>query len=114
MTKIMTTKTWNFDDFKAYLFIYCTFADHMQVKEERNLAIKKVGLETFNKLHAQIEEDTDDISINKIRRFIKKYNLTKSDAKNLMLDVKDMFLSDGEFHKLERRLYGSLERIFQA
>ena len=110
----MSTASWNFDDFKAYLFIYCTFADHMQVKEERMLAIKKVGMEKFKKLHQQIENDTDDISINKIRRFVKKNSITKDDAKKLMFDVKDMFLSDGEFHKLEKRLYGSLERIFAA
>lgn len=108
----MGLDTWEFIDFKAYLFIYCTFADHLQVEKERKLAIKKVGELKFKKMHEEIEKDTDDVSINKIRRYVKKHNINKEAAKKLLLDVKDMFLSDGEFHKLERRLYNSLERIF--
>lgn len=109
----MNVEDWDYEDFKAYLFIYCSFADHMQVEKERNLAIKKIGEEKYNRINKIIINDTDDIGINKIRRYVKTNNISKEQANDLLWDVADMFLSDGTFHKLEKRLYSSLEHILE-
>ena len=108
----MSYKNWSLEDFKAYLFIYCSFADHLQVVAERNYAIEKVGKEEFLKMHEEIEKDTDDKSINMIRRYIKQNDLSEEFVTNLLKEIEGIFLSDGEFHKLERRLFGSLQHIF--
>ena len=109
----MNVEKWTYDDFKAYLFIYCSFADHIEVDKERKLAIEKIGEEKYNQIHKIIEKDTDDIGINKIRRYVKTHEIPKDKLNDLLWDIGDMFLSDGVFHKLEKRLYMSLERIFE-
>ncbi len=108
----MKQPDWNIEDFKAYLFIYCSFADHLEVLSERNYAIEKVGKEKFNEMHKEIEAHTDDVSINRIRRYIQHHQLTDSFVTELLEEVEDIFLVDGEFHKLEKRLYNSLQHIF--
>lgn len=109
----MNVENWTYEDFKAYLFIYCSFADHLEVNKERKVAIEKIGEEKYNTFHALIEKDTDDVGINKIRKYVKINKISKEKTNDLLWDVADMFLSDGVFHKLEKRLYSSLERIFQ-
>lgn len=109
----MTVENWSYEDFKAYLFIYCSFADHLEVNKEREIAIQKIGKEKYNTFHAIIEKDTDDLGINKIRKYVRLNKISKQKANELLSDVKDMFLSDGVFHKLEKRLYASLERILK-
>jgi len=108
----MKNRDWSLEEFKAYLYIYCTFADHMQVVAERNYAIEKVGLEEFKKMHEEIEKDTDDKSINMIRKFVKNNKLSEEFVNELLKEIEGIFLSDGQFHKLERRLFGSLQHIF--
>lgn len=109
----MNVEDWTYEDFKAYLFIYCSFADHLEVTQERKVAIEKIGEEKYNTIHALIEKDTDDVGINKIRRYVKINKISQEKSNDLLWDVADMFLSDGVFHKLEKRLYTSLERIFK-
>jgi len=109
----MSHKDWSIEDFKAYLFIYCSFADHLQVRAERNYAIEKVGKEEFLKMHKEIEKTPDDISIGMIRSYIKQNKLSEEFIEQLLNEVEGIFLSDGEFHKLERRLFRSLQHIFE-
>jgi len=109
----MDVENWTYEDFKGYLFIYCSFADHLEVDKERKLAIKKIGEKKYYEIHKLIEKDTDDIGINKIRKYVKLNKIPEAKLDELMWDIGDMFLSDGLFHKLEKRLYGSLERIFE-
>jgi len=107
----MEVENWSYEDFKTYLFIYCSFADHLEVDKERKVAIEKVGVEKYNTIHKLIVNDTDDVGINKIRKYIKLNDLSKEKINDLLWDIADMFLSDGIFHKLEKRLYDSLENI---
>ncbi len=108
----MANINWTLKDFKAYLFIYCSFADHLQVPAERNYAIEKVGKKRFLEIHNEIEGHTDDVSINKIRKYVQHHKLTDQFINELLDEVKGIFLIDGEFHKLEKRLFGSLQNIF--
>ena len=109
----MDVENWTYEDFKAYLFIYCSFADHLEVDTERKLAIEKIGNEKYNAIHKIIVTETDEVGINKIKKYIRINNLSKDKKNELLSDVNDMFLIDGLFHKLEKRLYKSLERIFE-
>ena len=104
----MNPEDWTYEDFKTYLFIYCSFADHLEIDKERKVAIEKVGLEKYNEIHAIIENDTDDVGINKIRKYVKHNNITEEKVNDLLWDVADMFLSDGVFHKLEKIFYHHL------
>ena len=109
--RISNVENWSYDDFKTYLFIYCSFADHLEVDKERKIAIEKVGLKKYNTMHEVIINDTDDVGINKIRKYVKLNKISKENINDLLWDIADMFLCDGVFHKLEKRLYNSLERI---
>lgn len=107
----MKSNQWTLEEFKAYLYIYCTFADHLQLAVERNYAIEKVGKDRFSQMHKEIEKDTDDVSINKIRQYVKANEITEENIKKMLDEIEELFVSDGQFHKLERRLFNSLQHI---
>ncbi len=110
----MNVEDWTYEDFKTYLFIYCSFADNIELPEERKLAIEKVGERKYNQIHKMIqEEDEDIVGINKIRNYIKLNRLNADQKDKLLEDVTEMFNSDGHYHKLEKRLFNSLDKIFK-
>ncbi len=104
---------WTYDDFRAYLFIYCSFADHIQVNAERAEIRRKVGDTMFFTYQRMIEDDDDDTSSYKIKTYIRNNNMTQEEVDSLLQEVKDIFLCDGEFHKLEKRQFGSLSKLLQ-
>ncbi len=112
----METKVedWSYEDFKAYLFIYCSFADNIQLPEEREFAISKVGRKKYHEIHQMIQDESSDvIGINKIRNYVKLNRMDKSQKDQLLKDVELMFGSDGHYHKLEKRLYNTLDKLFK-
>lgn len=109
----MKSLQWTYDDFRAYLFVYCSFADHMQVNAEREEIKKRVGDRMFYLYQHMIEKDDDDTSNYKIKTYVRNNSLPQTDVDKLLDEVQAIFLCDGEFHKLEKRQFLSLNKLLQ-
>jgi len=110
--KNTTLTTWNDKEFKAYLFLFCALADHIEVKEERDHILSLVDREEFYAVHMEIEEDTDADSFKKIKEYVAKSSFTKRQKQRLTTEVMALFMADGKFHRLEKGMFKTLQKIF--
>ncbi len=109
----MRSLQWTYEDFRAYLLIYSSFADHIQVNVERDEIRRRVGDEMFYTYQNMIENDDDDTSTYKIKNYVRNNEMPQEQVDKLLKEVEAVFLCDGEFHKLEKRQYTSLSKLLQ-
>ena len=107
----IATSIWTLKEFKAYLYLYCALADHVEVKEERDHILTIIDKADFFSVHKELEEDTDKDSLAKIEAYTKQADLSKEVTKEILQEIMDLFLADGKFHRLEKGLFKKLQRI---
>ena len=112
--KKTTLTQWTDKEFKAYLFMYCALADHIEVREERNHILSLVDRDEFFGILEEIEEDSDAQGLKKIKKHVKNANYTAEQSQRLVTEVLALFMADGKFHRLEKGMYKTLHRILTA
>jgi len=109
-----TTETnWSQNEFKTYLFLYAANADYIVTETEEDIIKELVDIKHYHKLYAELKNDSDFQSIQKVIFNLKKFNYSKDDIENLLLELKELFLSDGKFNHLEKIMLKNLEKIFK-
>ena len=98
------TTNWTKTEFKAYLLLHCANADFIESKEEKDFIKSKVDAATFDKIHAEFEGDNDYQSIQKIMHTAERLDYSHEQIEDLVEEIKELFLSDGNFDTLERNL----------
>ncbi len=104
---------WTYEDFRAYLLVYCSFADHIQVNIEREEIRKRIGSTMFHTYQKMIENDDDDTSNYKLKNYVRNNAFSQEQVDVLLSEIQAIFLCDGEFHKLEKRQFVSLSKLLQ-
>ncbi len=107
------TTDWTKEEFKAYLLLYASKSDQHISEEEKELILENISNEGYQKLKEELDEDNDFQSIQKIMYTINKYNYTKGDIEQLLIDVKNLFMADGHFDTLEKNMLVALKRILK-
>ena len=102
---------WTKDELVAYILLYAANSNFIEDNHERNEIIAKVDMQTFQKIHDEFDADNDYQSIQKIINGLEAHNYSKEDLENLFLDIKMMFLSDGEYDILEQNMMMQLKKI---
>lgn len=101
---------WTQDDLKAYVLLYAARSNYFEKEEEKELILNKVSKETYIHIHREIEHDNDYQSIQKITKTLERYNYSKTDVKQLMEEVQELFLADGEIDLLESNFITGIHR----
>ncbi|MCJ8290587.1 MAG: hypothetical protein HRT58_13045 [Crocinitomicaceae bacterium] len=102
---------WTRPEFKAYLLTYAAKADYIESLEEKEIIQQLVSPSEYRRIHKEIDKDNDYQSLQKIMYNLKKFNYSKDELDKLMDDIKNLFLSDGEYDLLEQNMYHSLKRL---
>ena len=103
--------SWSFDEFLAFLLIYASHADINFSKEEKDLILRKVTPETFEKMYNHFMKLTDYQALESILSYKDLYYATNGEKVHLFDELKDLFHADGEFSSLEKELLMFLERL---
>jgi hypothetical protein len=106
-----TTPIWTKEDLKIYTLIYCANADFVEDKIETKFIKSKINESDYDKLKAEFDHDNDYESIQKINTAFEFYGYTKEEKDNYFKDIKDLFLSDGNYDHLEKNIFRGLNRI---
>jgi Fe-S cluster biosynthesis and repair protein YggX len=104
---------WSDKEFKAYLLLYCAYADMFEHKEEKQLIKEKVGKGIYKKVHEEFDDDNDFTRIQKIQAAAKRLNYSEEQIDLLIDETKEIFLSDGKFHHMEQHLHRQLKRLLK-
>ncbi|MEZ4936087.1 MAG: hypothetical protein R2799_00685 [Crocinitomicaceae bacterium] len=107
------TTDWTSDELKAYLLLYCTHCHIEETDEDKELIISKVDREIYKKIHKEIDKDNDYQSLEKILNTIKRLGYTENDINGLINDIKELFLSDGNFDTLEQNMLRQLKHLLR-
>ena len=104
---------WTEEEFKAYLCIYAADSNFEYHIEEKKLIESKFSSETIDK----IKEETDDLNDYQrshiIVEYVKSKDYTQAQLEKLLADMKEVYLSDGNFDKYEQSIYNMLKKIMK-
>ena len=109
-----TETNWSKNEFKAYLFLYAAQADYIITDTEKDIIEELVDKRQYHKIFRELENDNDIVSIKKIEYNLKKFNYSKNEKEQLLVEINNLFLSDGNYNQLEKMLFHFFERIFKA
>jgi len=102
---------WTKEEFKAYLLLFAAHANFSENKAELNFIKTRVGAKNLAHIHDEFDADNDYQQIQKIESTVDRLGYKKDDIENLLLDVKALFISDGEIDILEENLFRGLRHI---
>jgi hypothetical protein len=103
---------WTEDELKAYLLIYCANADFTESKVEIDFIKSKILSSNFDKIHREFNKDNDYQSIQKIQSTIERLGYSRDKKDELLVEIKEIFLSDFKYDTLEKNLLRGLNHIF--
>ncbi len=104
---------WSRQELQTYLFIYSINADYKESKEELEAISLKTNEKVYKRMHAEFEKDNDYASIQKIKNSLNNLNYSKEELDKLFEEIKELFLSDGNYEILERNLMTGLKRVLK-
>lgn len=107
----MAVLDWTKDEFVAYILLFAANSNHIESNHERNIIISKVDMKTFQKIHEEFDKDNDYQSIQKIINGLETHHYSKDDLNQLFIDIKVLFLSDGEYDIMEQNMMLYLKKI---
>ena len=102
---------WSKKQFLAYVLLYAAKGNYIENEAERALILSKVGMKAYASVYQEFEADNDYQSIQKILKHIDYHHYEKSDINQLVLDIKEMLLIDGDVDVLENNLFLMLNKI---
>lgn len=104
---------WTREELKAYILLYCAYANFIETKAEKEFIKSKVGEEKYREVHQEFDQDNDYQRIQKIQHTVFRYNYSKSEIDRLFENIKKMFLSDGPIDILEKNIYRGLQHLLK-
>ncbi len=104
---------WSREELKAYILLYCAYADFIETKTEKEYIKSKVGEEKYRHIHKEFDQDNDYQRIQKIQNTVARYNYSKSETDRLFDNIKKMFLVDGSMDILEENIYRGLQHLLK-
>lgn len=102
---------WNKQELAAYTLLYAAHCNLDINNHEKNIIISKVDMNTFQHIYDEFQGDNDYQSIQKISKGLDKLNYSKSDLDLLFIDIKTLFLADGNYDVTEDNLFNYLKKI---
>ena len=102
---------WTKEELVAYILLYAAHCNLDIDNHEKNVIISKVDMQTFQKVHDEFDKDNDYQSLQKIIIALEEKHYSKVELELLFKDIKELFLSDGNYDAMELNLYSYLKKI---
>ena len=108
MTK---TDNWTKEEFKAYLLIYAAQTNFIEAEEELEFIETRFNKDVINKIRKEIKDLNDYQRVQIIIDYIKFHDYSQNDLDNILLEIKELYKSDGVYDTLEKSIYFMLEKL---
>ncbi|WP_250436392.1 hypothetical protein [Hanstruepera flava] len=106
-----SVQNWSKKELVAYILFYAANSNLSETNKERNVILSKVDMNTYQMVYDEFKNDNDYQCIQKIVKGLETHDYSKSDLKQLFLDMKILFFADGEFDQVEHVVFNWLKRI---
>lgn len=102
---------WTKTELQVYILLLCANADKKETEEELAMIRGKVPEATFKKIYKKFHNHSEKKRLKKIDSQVHLHFFTNMELIEFRKEVHTIFLSDGEFTMMEKRLDWTLDNV---
>jgi len=97
-------KEWDFEKFITFMMYYAAQADFVFTAEEKEMILKRIGLEEYNELRTFHNKNSDYENIQVVLYFKSKFLDEREDIDKVYDAMNNVFNADGDFSLYEKNM----------
>ena len=105
---------WTKEEFKAFLLLFAAQTNFIETQEEKEYIESKFPNEIINRTRKEINKLNDYQKSEIIVNQIKSNEYVQSDLDEILLEIKELYKSDGVFDSLEQSMFSMLEKLLKV
>ena len=105
---------WTKEEFKAFLLLFAAQTNFIETQEEIEYIESKFPNEIINRTRKEINKLNDYQKSEIIVNQIKSNEYVQSDLDEILLEIKELYKSDGMFDSLEQSMLAMLEKLLKV
>ena len=105
---------WTKEEFKAFLLLFAAQTNFIETQEEIEYIESKFPNEIINRTRKEINKLNDYQKSEIIVNQIKSNEYVQSDLDEILLEIKELYKSDGVFDSLEQSMFSILEKLLKV
>ena len=105
---------WTKEEFKAFLLVFAAQTNFIETQEEIEYIESKFPNEIINRTRKEINKLNDYQKSEIIVNQIKSNEYVQSDLDEILLEIKELYKSDGAFDSLEQSMFSMLEKLLKV
>ena len=105
---------WTKEEFKAFLLLFAAQTNFIETQEEIEYIESKFPNEIINRTRKEINKLNDYQKSEIIVNQIKSNEYVQSDLDEILLEIKELYKSDGVFDSLEQSMLALLEKLLKV
>ena len=104
---------WTKEEFKAFLLLYAAQTNFFETQEEIEFIESRFSDEIINKIRKETNKLNDYEKSKIIVNQIKSNEYAQSDLDEILVEIKELYKSDGVFDSLEQSIFSMLNRLLK-
>ena len=104
---------WTKEEFKAFLLLYAAQTNFFETKEEIEFIESRFPNEIIDRIRKETDKLNDYEKSKIIINQIKSNEYTQSDLDEILVEIKELYKSDGVFDSLEQSIFSMLNRLLK-
>ena len=104
---------WTKEEFKAFLLLYAAQTNFFETKEEIEFIESRFPNEIINKIRKETNILNDYQKSEIIVNQIKSNEYVQSELDEILVEIKELYKSDGKFDSLEQSIFSMLNRLLK-
>tara|TARA_Y100000814_G_scaffold258307_1_gene207896 strand:- start:34 stop:366 length:333 start_codon:yes stop_codon:yes gene_type:complete len=109
----MNFNNWTKEEFKAYILIYASQSNFTETDEELKFIESRFDSKLINKINIEMKELSDYKKATIITDYIKLKNFSQKDLDEILLEIQNIYRSDGAFDIIERAAFSVLQKLLK-
>ena len=105
---------WTKEEFKAFLLLFAAQTNFIETQEEIEYIESKFPNEIINRTRTEINKLNDYQKSEIIVNQIKSNEYVQSDLDDILLEIKELYKSDGVFDSLEQSMFSMLKKLLKV
>ena len=105
---------WTKEEFKAFLLLYAAQTNFIETQEEIEYIESKFPNEIINRTRKEINKLNDYQKSEIIVNQIKSNEYVQSDLDEILLEIKELYKSDGVFDSIEKSMLAMLGKLLKV
>ena len=105
---------WTKEEFKAFLLLFAAQTNFIETQEEIEYIESKFPNEIINRTRKELNKLYDYLNSAIIVNQKKSNEYVQSDLDEILLEIKELYKSDGVFDSLEKSMFYMLEKLLKV